>query len=216
MGIRCFVFTSALGALLVASPVSWALNPNAKPTSGVYDEQTIAANKVDFPANAALTAERFSARVREGYLHNFGGVIDGNFFSPVYSFGTNNSKALSLIWGNNLAFPPTGTPPSTISGAAAFGTGARDVTIDLNPSIEAGVPGERPVEVGLTMLSQGSSFGSVVVKAILDDDSIVSATRTINEAIGAGVTSYGFTAPAGRYIPAFQMTHPTPTSTRID
>src|SRR6266480_7299471 len=100
MGMRRgLVSASALSALLLASSFSLAVNPNAKPTAGFYDEQTIQTNKVDFTAaGSSLTADRFSARVREGYLHNFGGVMDGTWGLTVYnSFGTNNSKAVNMI-----------------------------------------------------------------------------------------------------------------------
>src|SRR5947207_13197820 len=100
MGMRGFICAGALSALLAQS--SWAVNP----TSGFYDEQTVQPNKVDFTATgSSLTVDRFSARVREAYLHNLGGVMDGtNGVAILNSFGTANSKSLSMVWSNNQPF----------------------------------------------------------------------------------------------------------------
>src|SRR4051812_26345404 len=127
----------ALAASLTVSSFALAINPNAKPTAGVYDEQTVQSNKSDFDATGnSFSAARFAARVRDGYLNNFGGVIDGAFFSELYSFGTSNSKVFDIIWNDNLLFTTAGTP--TISGAGAFGTGSKNVSIDVQPLLEGG------------------------------------------------------------------------------
>jgi hypothetical protein len=205
----------ALGASLAVSSAALAINPNARPTAGVYDEQTIQANKSDFDATGtSFSAARFAARVRDGYLNNNGGVIDGAFFSSLYSFGTSNSKVLNVIWDDNLLFTAAGTP--SISGASAFGTGSKNVTFDIGAITEGGAVGEKVVEVGLTALSQNSAnFGAVTVKALLDNGTQISANRNISEPLGQGDTFFAFRAPAGRHITGINVTHNHPTSTRL-
>src|SRR6266850_2322080 len=207
----------ALAASLTVSSFALAVNPNAKPTAGVYDEQTIQANKSDFDATGnSFSAARFAARVRDGYLNNTGGVIDGAFFTELYSFGASNSKVFDIIWNDNLLFTPTATTATPISGTTAFGTGSRNVTIDIQPLLEGGAVGEKTVEIGLTAMSQNSAnFGAVTVKAILDNGQQVSANRNITEALGQGDTFFGLRAPAGRYITGINITHNHPTSTRM-
>jgi hypothetical protein len=148
------------------SSAALAVNPNAKPTAGVYDEQ-VQANKADFDATGNSFSEaRFAGRVRDGYLNNTAGVIDGAFFTELYSFGSSNSKVFDILWNDNLLFTPTATVAIPISGQTAFGTGSREVTLDIQPLLEGGAPGEKTVEVGLTTLSQNSAnFGAVTVKA---------------------------------------------------
>src|SRR4051812_25494315 len=195
-GRKCAFVT---GASLMISSAALAINPNAKPTAGVYDEQTVQANKGDFDATGvSFSAARFAARIRDGYLNNTGGVIDGAFFSPLYSFGTGNSKVLNVSWGDNLLFSAVGTP--SISGASAFGTGSRDVTIDIGSITEGGAVGEKVTEIGLTALSQNAAnFGAVTAKALLNDGGEVAASRNITEAAGQGDTFFGFRAPAGKW-----------------
>ncbi len=207
----------AVAAALTISSTALAVNPNAKATAGFYDEQTIQANKADFDATGnAISEARFAARVRDGYLNNTGGVIDGAFFTELYSFGASNSKVFDILWNDSLLFTPTATTVTPISGLTAFGTGSRDVTIDIQPLLEGGAVGEKTVEVGLTALSQNSSnFGAVTVKALLDNGQFVSANRNITEPIGQGDTFFGLRAPAGRYITGINITHNHPTSTRI-
>ncbi|HEV8292225.1 MAG TPA: PEP-CTERM sorting domain-containing protein [Tepidisphaeraceae bacterium] len=206
-----------VGASLAISSAALAVNPNAKPTAGVYDEQTIQANRVDLTAtDSSFSAARFAARVRDGYLNDTGGVIDGAFFAELYSFGTSNSKVFDIIWNNNLLFTPSATTVSPISGLSAFGTGDKNVTIDIQPIAEGGAVGEKTVEMGLTALSQNSAnFGLVTVKAILDNGQQVSANRNISEPLGQGDTFFGFRAPPGRYIKQLNITHNHPTSTRM-
>jgi len=199
------------------SSAALAVNPNAKPTAGVYDEQTSQVNKADFDATGNSFSEaRFAARIRDGYLNNTAGVIDGAFFTELYSFGTSNSKVFDILWNDNLLFTPTATTATPISGLTAFGTGSRDVTIDIQPLLEGGAPGEKTVEVGLTTLSQNSAnFGAVTVKALLDNGQSVSATRNVTEPIAQGDTFFGLRAPAGRYIKGIEITHNHPTATRM-
>src|SRR6266566_6397407 len=153
MGMRGFICAGVLSALLAQSCGTWAVNP----TSGFYDEQTVQPNKVDFTAaGSSLTVDHFSARVREAYLHNLGGVMDGtNGVAIINSFGTSNSKSLSMVWSNNQPFA-SALPATAISGTAVWGTGAKDVTIDINAAIAGGSANEHVVEAGLTLLSQGS------------------------------------------------------------
>src|SRR5882672_186890 len=207
----------ALAASLTVSSFALAVNPNAKPTAGVYDEQTIQANKSDFDATGvSFSAARFAARVRDGYLNNTGGVIDGAFFSELYSFGTGNSKVFDILWNDSLLFTPSATTAAPISGLTAFGTGSKNVTIDIQPIAEGGAVGEKTVEIGLTTLSQNSAnFGAVTVKALLDNGTFVSATRNVSEALGQGDTFFGLRAPAGRYITGINIVHNHPTSTRM-
>jgi hypothetical protein len=214
MGMRALVCAVAAGALFAGSPFALAINPNAKPTSGFYDEQTVQANTIDFTATGvSFSAGRFAARIRDGYLNNFGGVIDGTTFGELYSYGTSNTKAFDTVWDNNLLFTPTTATP--ISGITAFGTGSKNVTMDVS-IFEGGAVGEKPVEMALTALSQNASnFGAVTVRALLDNGTSVSANRNITEAAGAGDTFFSFRAPAGRYITALNIIHNNPSSTRI-
>lgn len=207
----------ALAASFTVSSFALALNPNAKPTAGVYDEQTTATNKVDIDATGtSFSAARFAARVRDGYLNNFAGVIDGSAFSELYSFGAGPTKTYDIIWNDNLLFTPAANTASPISGTTAFGTGSKNVTIDINPILEGAAVGERTVEFGLTALSQNSAnFGAVTVSAILDNNQTVSANRSISEPLGQGDTFFAFRAPAGRYIKSINITHNHPTSTRM-
>ncbi len=193
-----------------------AINPNAKPTAGFYDEQTIQANRIDSIASGSLTADRFSGRVRNAYLNNFGGVIDGAFFGEFYSYGKDNSKVFDIIWNDALIGAPTGTTP--ISGLTGFALNSRDVTMEFIPSTDGTLLGEKPVEVGITLLSQGTTaanFGTVTVRALLDNNTNIAATRTINQTNASGDTFFGFTAPAGRYVTGLQVTHNHATNPRI-
>src|SRR5207237_9041667 len=161
-GRKCAVVT---GVSLVISSAAWAINPNAKPTAGVYDEQTVQANRPDFDATGnSFSAARFAARIRDGYLNNTGGVIDGAFFTELYRFGASNTKVFDILWNDNLLFTPTATTVTPISGLTAFGTGSRDVTLDIQPLLEGGAVGEKTVEVGRTALSQNNAnFGAETV-----------------------------------------------------
>src|SRR5439155_15995695 len=136
----CMCVRKCAGAVVAALAISssaLAVNPNAKPTAGFYDEQTIQANNADFDARGNSFSEaRFAARIRDGYLNNTGGVIDGAFFTELYSFGKDNSKVFDIIWNDNLLFTPTATTATPISGLTAFGTGSRNVSIDINPILE--------------------------------------------------------------------------------
>lgn len=214
MGMRALFCTVVVGASLAWSPFALAINPNAKPTAGVYDEQTVQTNTVDFTAAGVSFSEaRFAARVRDGYLNNFGGVIDGTTFGELYSYGTSNTKVFDIVWDNNLLFTPTTATP--ISGTTAFGTGSKNVTMDVS-IFEGGAVGEKPVEMALTALSQNASnFGAVTVRALLDNGTSLSANRNITEAAGAGDTFFSFRAPAGRYITGINITHNHPTSLRM-
>lgn len=202
-------------ASLTLCSFALAINPNAKPTAGVYDEQTVQANKSDFDATGvSFSAARFAARIRDGYLNNTGGVVDGAFFAPLYSFGTANSKVLNITWGDSLLFTAAGTP--SISGASSFGTGSKDVTIDIGSITEGGAVGEKVTEIGLTALSQNTSnFGAVTVKALLNDGGEVAASRNITEPVGQGDTFFAFRAPAGKSIVGINIVHNHPSSNRI-
>src|SRR5256885_14791451 len=143
----------AVAAALAISSSALAVNPNAKPTAGFYDEQTIQANKGDFDATGnAFSEARFAARVRDGYLNNTGGVIDGAFFTELYSFGASNSKVFDILWNDNLLFTPTATTVTPISGLTAFGPAARAATTIINQFLKAAQLGERPSKVDLPPL----------------------------------------------------------------
>ena len=201
---------------MTISSLALAINPNAKPTAGVYDEQTINSNTADFDATGNSFSEaRFAARIRDGYLNNFGGVIDGTYLTELYGFGAGNSKSYDLLWNSNSSV----TPPSTvspISGATAYVTGAKDVTMNIGGILEGGAVGEKTVEIGLTALSQTNiNFGAVTVKALLDNGQSISATRNISEAAGQGDTFFGLRAPAGHYITDINITHNRPSGTAL-
>src|SRR5437016_1043495 len=206
----------AVAASMTISSFALAINPNAKPTAGVYDEQTVNSNTADFDATGNSFSEaRFAARIRDAYLNNFGGVIDGTYLTELYGFGAGNSKSYDLLWNSNSSV----TPPSTvtaISGATAYVTGAKDVTMNIGGILEGGAVGEKTVEIGLTALSQTNiNFGAVTVKALLDNGQSVSATRNISEAGGQGDTFFGLRAPPGHYITDVNITHNRPSGTAL-
>ena len=208
---------AGFAALAVAGPaVADHSNPNSSPAAGVYDEQTTQLNSVDFTApGSTIDAHRFGARVREAYQRNFGGVIDGTVLGDWYHYGAAHTKVFDVTW-TDVGIGSPGGQATAISGTGAFGTGNRTTArVAFDPILSGGAPGEVPIEVGLTALSQGSNFGNVTVNAHLDNGTFLSATRVIGEAAGAGDTFYGFTAPAGRYFTRMSISHQSSTFTRV-
>ncbi len=190
------------------------INPNAHQLAGVYDEQTTQPNAVDFTATgSSLTVNRFAARIRDAYLNNRGGVLDGTILGQYASFGKDNNRQFSVAWGSQ----GIGTVGSqAISGTGAFATPSKNSSFGFVGFDVGGLPNEHPVEVGLTALSQtGAGFGAVTVSGQLDNGTSMSATRTISENTGAGDTFYGFTAPAGRYFTGMSIQHNSSTFTAI-
>lgn len=203
-----FVSFCVLFLFLGKAGVVYAVHdPNSYQTSGVYDEQKMSKNSVDQTAEgSSLSAERFKARVEEAYLHNSGGVIDGNILGYFAAFGANQNKILqfrsgdlgigSLTGHTNEAIPLSGTGAFAITNFETQGAfGFNNVLNDSNIT-------ERVVEVGLTALSSSiTSYPNVLVQAILDNGERISATtKTMTGASGQNDTFFGFTAPAGRYI----------------
>ena len=75
------------------------------PTAGVYDENVVDPNTVDFVATgSSLTNTDFANRVAAAYSQNWGGVIDGEILGQLYSYGVSRSKVALTVQpatGNN-------------------------------------------------------------------------------------------------------------------
>ena len=179
-------------------------NPNANATVGVYDENAVNTNAVDFVASGSnLTNTQFAADMASAFSRDEGGVINGSVLGAYYSYGTSQSKVLTVNSPTNWAI---GQGPA-ISGTGAFSTTSPNYsTFSLNfSSIDGGAAGERVREVGITAMSYGADYGNVTVTANLASGGSLRGTRHILEAAGQGDTFYGFAAPSGDAITGFTL-----------
>lgn len=180
------------------------INPNAIPTVGVYDENVIQPNTVDFVASgSAVTNVQFSADVAAAYAQDSGGVINGEVLGAYHSYGVDHQKVLEILPGDGTNWG-IGAPfnPIPISGTGAFATFSPTYNyLDLNfVNIDGGSANEHVVEFGLTALSTSyKDFGNVTVAGQLAGGGEVSAVRHINDMAGQGDTFYGLKAPTGDY-----------------
>lgn len=195
-----------LGLCLTASA-------QAAPVTGIYDENVVATNSVDFVASgSSLTDAQFAANVFAAYGLDFGGVIDASVLAGAYEYGISGTKTLQFgaVDGTNWGIGTPGTD-RTISGTGAFAStdnGGYDFTSLAFLGILNGLPDEYVVEFGVTALSlTDRDYGDVTVVARLASGATLAATRSISEANGQGDTFYGFTAPAGDYFAGFSLAY---------
>jgi hypothetical protein len=184
-----------------------AASAEAAPTVGVYDENLIATNTVDFVASgSSLTNTQFKTNVLNAFNSNLGGVLDGSVLAGAddYTYGVSGSKTIFLSGSWGIGAPGGGRP---ISETGAFATSGNSLTVDFT-GITNGLPNERVVEFGLTALSLSfRNYGNVVVTGNLSNGGSLSASRAISEANGAGDTFYGLTATSGTWFTGFSMTY---------
>ena len=164
------------------------------PTVGVYDENVIEPNTIDFVATgSSLSNTDFAGRVATAFAQDSGGVIDGSALSSVYTYGTSQARSLAVT--TNLGIESG----YQISGTSGFISGAHLASLGIS-SISGTNADEHVVTLGVTALSvTGNDYGAVTATARLARGGTMSATRQINEATKAGDTFYGFTAPANDY-----------------
>jgi VCBS repeat-containing protein len=188
-------------------------NPNAIATVGVYDENVINTNKVDFEADGStVSSAKFKDYIASQYQYDNAGVIDGSALGGYYSYGTDQSKILTVQtddgtnWaiGSAYGISGTGAFASSVEGGYGF------TSFRLFPE-----SGERVVAVGVTVLSVSNNhgvrdYGNVTVTAHLSSGGTLSASRHIDEAKGAGDTFYGFEAPEGDAIAGFSLKYDGP------
>lgn len=188
------------------------------PTVGVYDENLIATNAVDFVApGSTVTNTQFATRVANAFAQNSGGVIDGSVLGAFYEYGVNLNKTLRITPTENswaIGQPGGGR---AISGLGAFATSSASGTVEgfrrssFAFSLLNAAPGEQVIEIGVTALSLTQrTYGNVTVTARLASGGSVSASRIILEANGQGDTFYGLTAPAGDYITGYTIGYDGP------
>jgi Bacterial Ig domain/Cadherin domain len=185
-------------------------------TVGVYDENLVATNTVDYVATGStISNTEFAAEVAVAFAQNTGGVIDASLLSGRYEFGVDQSKSIDF-WPSS---PETnnwgiGTPGNDrpISGSGAFATigfagleSFRSTTFAFG-TLYNGAPNEHVVKMGITALSlTGRDYGIVTTTAYLSGGGTVSASRRISESNSQGDTFFGLTAPTGEYITEFRI-----------
>jgi len=191
-------------------------------TVGVYDENVIATNSVDYTATgSSMSVEQFKADLATAFARNNGGVIDGSVSSGSYYFGVDRSKSLRLVTvggGTWSIGEPGGNRP--ISGTGAFSTFGHDraesyrsVTFSFS-MIANGEPDEQVVQFGVTALSlTGRDYGTVTTTGHLASGGSLSASRVINEPNEQGDTFFGLAAPAGEHFTGFTLGYSGPVTT---
>lgn len=195
-------------------------------TVGVYDEDIVNTNTVDFiAAGSHLTDDQFAARVSAAYDQDAGGVIDGSVLASYYEFGASKSKLLRF-WATDGTNWGIGSGGPSISGTGSFASssqGGYDYTaFSFGPVTSGGVTlDEQVTQFGITAVSRSSQYGirdygNVIVTGRLASGETVSASRRISEVQGAGDTFYGFSAGAGDYFTGFEIAYDGPVSTAID
>ena len=185
--------------------------PNAIATTGVYDENAVVTNAVDYVATgSSLTNTAFAADVAGAFPGDSGGVIDGGGGAATvqYSYGVDQSRALTLQTAGGTSVGVGNGYAISKDGAFASGSPSYNL-VSLNfQSIAGGVANEHVVEMGVTALSvTNRDYGNVTATARLFSGGTLTATRHINDPTGAGDTFYGFTAPAGDYLTGFSLSY---------
>src|SRR4051794_39954733 len=138
------------------------IDPNAIPTVGVYDENAVNTNAVDFVATgSSVTNTQFAADVASAYARDLGGVINGSVLGSLHGYGVDHNKMLTVSSPTNWGI---GQGPA-ISGTGSFSTVSPNYNkFTLNfGSITNGAAGERVVEFGITAMSYGEDYGNVTV-----------------------------------------------------
>jgi len=171
-------------------------------TSGVYDENAIQINAVDFLASSSVASiAQFKSDVATAFNQDMGGVIDGSVMDTSFTYGVHQNKTLRL---NGIQFSSiTASPiesPIPISADKAFAFSSLSTNLKSFSTkfagIDGGLNGEGVVAIGLTVLSStGADYGTVTLTSFFPD--AVSATATVNQSAGAGDTLLVIKAPPG-------------------
>ncbi|SIO19312.1 hypothetical protein SAMN05444166_2918 [Singulisphaera sp. GP187] len=196
--------------LLVCEPLEarrLLANVNGIATTGVYDENVVDPNTVDFVATgSSLTNTQFASQVASAFGQDMGGVIAGGL-GVLYNYGSTQAKTMILEptdgtnWGIGTGYH--------ISGTSGFATSAPYNLLSMNfLQIENASPDEHVVTFGLTALSiTGRDYGTVTLTGRLAGGGTASASRPINNATGAGDTFFALSAPAGDYFTGFALSY---------
>lgn len=188
-------------------------------TAGVYDENVIATNTVDFVATgSSIDNTEFGEKIAIAHTRNYGGVIDARSLAFLgYEYGANENKTVLVTRaeGTNYGIGGgTSVPRSPISETGAFVSTRNTTSTDrfnytsLDLDVDSYQADEKVVQLGVTVLSySGRDYGNVTVTARLASGETVSATRAISEDNGAGDTFYGLSAPVGDYITGFSIAY---------
>src|SRR4051812_6896568 len=73
------------------------LEMTGSPTVGVYDENVVDPNTVDFVATGSCQSNTdFANNMASAFTQDLGGVIDGEELGQLYSYGNGQSKVLTL------------------------------------------------------------------------------------------------------------------------
>lgn len=200
-----------IGYLSVPAFAGW-------PTVGIYDENVIATNTVDYvAAGSSLSDKRFASRVRNAFENDFGGVIS-SVGIYLFDYGKNFSKSLDMRNTYSPGTIPSGYLPNAISGPNSFATTSlgdppasfKYISFDFVDLLGA-TGGEELVEFGVTVLSLDYNYDMVTGKGRLHSGGTMVASRIINEADYLGDTFFGFTAPPGDHFTGFSLQHDLPT-----
>lgn len=185
---------------------------------GVYDENIVAANTVDFVAGgSSVDNVDFAASVAADFQIDHGGVIDASILTfGGYDYGVSQNKSLKLNIAEDtnyaigaepgLVEPISGTGAYASTGGPAFNSPYSYTSFDFE--VVGGGVDEHVIEVGVTVLSfTGRDYGNVTVTGRLNGGGTVSATRPINEDAGLGDTFFGLTAPEGDHFTGFSLSY---------
>jgi hypothetical protein len=198
----CIAMAAGVLVIQSAHPAAWAGPiPNSWSTTGDYDEQVTQPNTVDAVATgSSLTDKRFAARVEEAYLRDAGGVIDATVLGAYAAYGKNETKVLNFGAGDlGIGSPSTSATPVSGTSSFAITSVSRRGTFGFNGFVYGAAPGERVVEMGMTMLSySGTTYPNIQIVAQLDNGSTMAAQTSITQSAGSRDTFVGFTAPPGR------------------
>jgi len=211
-------------ASFIAAWLALSTPSQAVPTVGIYDEPS-QANGIDFVAiGSTLNPAQFTFDVAAAFDRDFGGVYQcdaiGNPF--VVSYGAAQTKILSIVSGENtiLSVGSSSSLARSISGDGIWVSRLPEMVFLLDGAV-TGIPDERVVEFGLTILSR-SSFGSdyplgdVTATAQFSGGGTAISSRHISEGVGLGDTFFGFAAPDGQSLVSVTFTSADGYSLPID
>jgi hypothetical protein len=188
------------------------------PTVGIYDENTIQPNTVDFqPTGNTWLLSNVEQTIGLKFASDLGGVFQCEENSSdrqlVLSYGADNSKILTLDGvPSSFGVEASNSGVRSISGVALF-AGLYSPTVAQESfsfdSITGGLPAEELTRLGLTILSANRDYGLVTATATFSDGSTAVASRHIQEAAGLGDTFFGFVAPPGASILELNFSAPS-------
>ncbi|HEY1922355.1 MAG TPA: hypothetical protein VGG44_06280 [Tepidisphaeraceae bacterium] len=196
--------------LLCISTFAFSTRASGQSSVGVYDENVIQPNTVDFEATGnTLPLSRMEKDVQIGFPLDDAGVLNGDI-AGLYSFGADQTKSLeiySTVTNQSLSVGYLGLTSifgTPISGYSAFSVVAPDHYF-MGLTYGA-LPGEHITEFGLTVLSNPrADLGIVYVSVDLSDGTAQTAERHIAASNAGGDTFYGFAAPQGVGIAGFSI-----------